>query len=245
MLLLDAHHLGWLKSPRNSVLNVGKWKDWLRKEREVENAQENFGQRKEILGIVVKRIFGIRGNQLSVSLTHTIHLLGWPVPSQTKSPSLPASSFLTCHTWIIIALVLPAPWGPVRNWTCFVNLKVWLHKRDYYLVVVLLGLVPAQTLFIVVRDKATHETIRELCKMVSNNCRIVWWSLYGGKRSRSIFGSLQGSNPWSGLGSGKWLGWKFGVIEIIVAEQLFQEVIAGDHPRGPSATSVMVESTQT
>lgn len=68
--------------------------------------------------------------------------------------------------------------------------------------------------------------------MVSNNCRIVWWSLYGGKRSRSIFAETFKEvvilEVASEVGNGG--DEKFEVIEIIVAEQLFRRVMV----RGPS-----------
>lgn len=161
---------------------MGKWKDWfLRKER---------GSWK--CGILAKerrfwrwgkRIWNKR-NQLSVPvwLIPFISLDGLCHLRQVSD--LSCLSFLICHTWIIIALVLPASLrSSGRNWTCFVNLKVWLHKRDYYLVIrgIIRPCSCPNSFHCSQRDKATHETIRELCKMVSNNCRIVWWSLYGGK----------------------------------------------------------------
>ena len=71
--------------------------------------------------------------------------------------------------------------------------------------------------------------------MVSSNCRIVWWSLYGGKRSRSIFVETFKEVVILEVAWEMGNGWdeKFEVIEIIVAEQLFQRVMVRGHPRGP------------
>lgn len=79
--------------------------------------------------------------------------------------------------------------------------------------------------------------------MVSSNCRIVWWSLYGGKRSRSIFVETFKEVVILEVAWEVGNGWdeKFEVIEIIVAEQLFQRVmVRGPPPGDPWATSVMV-----
>ena len=56
--------------------------------------------------------------------------------------------------------------------------------------------------------------------MVSSNCRIVWWSLYGGKRSRSIFVETFKEVVILEVAWEVGNGWdeKFEVIEIIVAE---------------------------
>lgn len=90
-----------------------------------------------------------------------------------KSSDLPSLSFLICHRWISMARVLPTSlecgedW--MRMWTCSVNLKVWLHKRDYYLVISIMGHCCCPSYFHGRwEDKTTCETIREEKKMVSD-----------------------------------------------------------------------------
>lgn len=76
----------------------------------------------------------------------TIHVSGWPVPPQTSHWIFSASVSLsvTCESsqpWSC----QPHGWGRaggrkrgsgdlVRILTCFANLKVWIQKRDHYLV---------------------------------------------------------------------------------------------------------------
>ena len=50
-----------------------------------------FWPKKRDVGQCGKRILELEKPAFSPSLTHTIHLLGWPVPSQTSLLIFPAS----------------------------------------------------------------------------------------------------------------------------------------------------------
>ena len=90
MLLLGAHHLGWLKSPKKLSAQCGTVERLIEKRKGKLKTTE-FWPKKGDFGQCGKRNLELEKPALSPSLIHTMHPLGWPVPSQTSLLIFPAS----------------------------------------------------------------------------------------------------------------------------------------------------------
>lgn len=200
------------ESPRGSVLEVGRWRDWFREEREV--GSPKILEKERWSQIIWWQNLGIRGTSFNFQLG-SCHSHPWVAYAVSdKSFDLLCLSFPICHVWLIIALVLPTSPGYSedlgRILTCFANLKVWLHKRDYYLVISIIGHCSCPGCFLCSwGDKTPRETTRELYEMVSDSLQDCLVPTVWRNKTYNTLGKPQESGgPRACLesGNGNWLG---------------------------------------